>query len=137
MVKVLLGILKKEIIELEKQMIHMNAQEGCVIVMDVKTGFVRAIANLSKKEKGGYAESYNFAIGNAEVPGSTYKLASVMAGLEDNKFKITDKVNANGSYFIAGAKLSDSNHGMGYGNITIKKAFATNVAKAFLLDVAP
>jgi len=44
--------------ELEKQMIYMNAQEGCVIVMDVKTGFVRAIANLSKKEKGGYAESY-------------------------------------------------------------------------------
>ena len=109
--------------ELEKQMIHMNAQEGCVIVMDVKTGFVRAIANLSKQEKGGYAESYNFAIGNAEVPGSTYKLASVMAGLEDNKFKITDLVNANGSYFIAGGKLSDSNHGMGYGRITIKKAF--------------
>ena len=109
--------------ELEKQMIYMNAQEGCVIVMDVKTGFVRAIANLSKQEKGGYAESYNFAIGNAEVPGSTYKLASVMAGLEDKKFKITDKVNASGRYSIAGGKLSDSNHGMGYGTITIKKAF--------------
>ena len=109
--------------ELEKQMLFMDAEEGCVVVMDVKTGFVRAIANLSKQEKGGYAETYNFAIGHAEVPGSTYKLASLMAGLEDGKFKITDKVNAVGRYAIAGGKLSDSNHGMGYGTITIKKAF--------------
>lgn len=109
--------------ELEKQMLYMDAEEGCVVVMDVKTGFVRAIANLTKQKKGGYAESYNFAIGHAEVPGSTYKLASIMAGLEDGKFKITDKVNASGRYAIAGGKLSDSNHGMGYGNITIKKAF--------------
>ena len=109
--------------ELEKQMLYMDAEEGCVVVMDVKTGFVRAIANLTKQKKGGYAESYNFAIGHADVPGSTYKLASLMAGLEDGKFKITDKVNAGGSYAIAGGKLSDSNHGMGYGNITIKKAF--------------
>ncbi|MFM6934509.1 MAG: penicillin-binding protein [Flavobacteriales bacterium] len=109
--------------ELEKQMLYMDAEVGCVIVMDVKTGFVRAIANLTKQKKGGYSESYNFAIGHAEVPGSTYKLASLMAGLEDEKFKITDKVNAGGSYFIAGAKLTDSNHGMGYGTITIKKAF--------------
>jgi cell division protein FtsI (penicillin-binding protein 3) len=109
--------------ELEKQMLFMDAEEGCVVVMDVKTGFVRAIANLSKQEKGGYAETYNFAIGHAEVPGSTYKLASLMAGLEDGKFKITDKVNASGRYAIAGGKLSDSNHGMGYGTITIKKAF--------------
>lgn len=109
--------------ELEKQMLYMDAEEGCVVVMDVKTGFVRAISNLSKQKNGAYSETYNFAIGHAEVPGSTYKLASIMAGLEDGKFKITDKVNAGGSYSIAGGKLSDSNHGMGYGTISIKKAF--------------
>lgn len=109
--------------ELEKQMIHMQAEYGCVIVMDVKTGYVRAIANLTKQENGSYAEQYNYAIGHTEVPGSTFKLAALLAGLEDNKFKITDYVNANGVYAIAGGKLSDSNHGRGYGRITIRKAF--------------
>jgi cell division protein FtsI (penicillin-binding protein 3) len=47
-----------------------------------------------------------------------------MAGLEDGKFKITDKVNAVGTYnFASGHKLRDSNHGMGYGEITIQQAF--------------
>lgn len=109
--------------ELEKQMIFMNAEHGCVILMDVKTGYVRAIANLTKVEEGKYTESYNYAIGYLEVPGSTFKLASLMAGLEDGKFKITDKVNAGGRYSVGGSSMSDSNHGMGYGTITIQQAF--------------
>lgn len=109
--------------ELEKQMIFMNAEHGCVILMDVKTGYVRAIANLTKVEEGKYTESYNYAIGYLEVPGSTFKLASLMAGLEDGKFKITDKVNAVGRYSVGGSSMSDSNHGMGYGTITIQQAF--------------
>jgi cell division protein FtsI (penicillin-binding protein 3) len=109
--------------ELEKQMIFMNAEHGCVILMDVKTGYVRAVANLTKVEEGKYTESYNYAIGYLEVPGSTFKLASLMAGLEDGKFKITDKVNAVGRYSVGGSSMSDSNHGMGYGTITIQQAF--------------
>jgi cell division protein FtsI (penicillin-binding protein 3) len=109
--------------ELEKQMIFMNAEHGCVILMDVNTGYVRAIANLTKVEEGKYTESYNYAIGYLEVPGSTFKLASLMAGLEDGKFKITDKVNAVGRYSVGGSSMSDSNHGMGYGTITIQQAF--------------
>jgi cell division protein FtsI (penicillin-binding protein 3) len=109
--------------ELEKQMIFMNAEHGCVILMDVKTGYVRAIANLTKIGEGKYTENYNYAIGYLEVPGSTFKLASLMAGLEDGKFKITDKVNAGGRYAVGGSSMSDSNHGMGYGTITIQQAF--------------
>jgi cell division protein FtsI (penicillin-binding protein 3) len=92
-------------------------------LMDVKTGYVRAVANLTKVEEGKYTESYNYAIGYLEVPGSTFKLASLMAGLEDGKFKITDKVNAVGRYSVGGSSMSDSNHGMGYGTITIQQAF--------------
>jgi cell division protein FtsI (penicillin-binding protein 3) len=109
--------------ELEKQMIYMDAQHGSVILMEVQTGYVRAIANLTKVSKGKYTESFNYAIGHLEVPGSTFKLASLMAGLEDERFKITDKVNATGRYNVGGDGMSDSNHGMGYGVITIQQAF--------------
>lgn len=109
--------------ELEKQLRDMKAEHGCVIVMDVKTGFIRAMANLDRTENGTFVEGYNHAIGTREVPGSTFKLASLMAALEDGKININDKVNAGGSYVFPGKILKDSNHGMGYGVITVKKAF--------------
>lgn len=109
--------------ELERQLRDMSADHGCVIVMEVKTGFIRAIVNLTNNDNKSYSESYNYAIGYNEVPGSTFKLASLMAGLEDGKFKISDNVNAVGSYSFPGKRLEDSNHGVGYGTITIQKAF--------------
>ena len=110
--------------ELERQLRDMGADHGCVILMDVKTGFVKAISNLGRLKNGNYAEFYNYSIGELETPGSTFKLASIMAGLEDGKYKITDKVNAFGSYpFSGGIIMKDSNHGRGYGKITIKQAF--------------
>ncbi len=109
--------------ELEKQLRDMKAEHGCVIVMDVKTGFVRAMANLDRTEKGTFIEGFNHAIGTREVPGSTFKLASLMAALEDGKINIMDKVDAFGSYVFPGKTLTDSNHGIGYGRITIKHSF--------------
>ena len=109
--------------ELEKQLRDMKAEHGCVIVMDVKTGYVRAIANLDRTEEGKFNEGYNHAIGTKEVPGSTFKLASLMAALEDGKINIMDKVDAVGSYVFKGKTFTDSNHGIGYGRITIKHAF--------------
>jgi cell division protein FtsI (penicillin-binding protein 3) len=109
--------------ELEKQLRDMKAEHGCVIVMDVKTGFIRAMANLDRTEKGTFIEGFNHAIGTREVPGSTFKLASLMAALEDGKINIMDKVDAFGSYVFPGKTLTDSNHGIGYGRITIKHSF--------------
>lgn len=109
--------------ELEKQMIYMGAEHGSVILMEVQTGYVRAVANLTRIEKGKYAENFNYAIGHLEVPGSTFKLASLMAGLEDGRFQITDKVNATGFYKIGKDGMPDSNHGRGYGVITVQQAF--------------
>ena len=109
--------------ELEKQLKEMDAESGSVIVMEVNTGYVRAIVNLSREKNGEFAENFNRAFGYVEAPGSTFKLASLMAALEDGKIKITDKVNANGVYSFYGSKLSDSNHGIGYGTITLQEAF--------------
>ena len=78
--------------ELHKQLKKQHAKNGSVIVMDVKTGYVKAIVNLSRANDGAYYESYNHAIGTKEVPGSTFKLASLMAALEDEKIKITESV---------------------------------------------
>lgn len=108
--------------ELLRQLKNQDAKNGCVIVMDVKTGQVKAIVNLKRDKNGNYNEAYNQAIGTKEVPGSTFKLASLMALLEDGKVKISDIVDAKGTYRFYDAKLTDSHHG-GYGLITIQQAF--------------
>lgn len=122
--------------ELEKQMKTQNAQSGCVVVMDVKTGFVRAMTNLTRDKAGNYSEKLNYAIGVTEVPGSTFKLASLMAVLEDEKVKITDSVRASGRYTFTGKTFEDANEGKGYGRITIKGAFenSSNVFSSIIFN---
>ncbi len=108
--------------ELYRQLKNQGAKSGCVIVMDVKTGFVRAVSNLQLASDGEYYELYNHAIGTKEVPGSTFKLAVLMAALEDQKISLDDTVNAVGEYQFYDLKLKDSNP-YGYGRITIRRAF--------------
>lgn len=108
--------------ELYQQLKTQGAKSGCVIVMDVKTGFVRAISNLQKAEDGEYYELYNHAIGTREVPGSTFKLATLMAALEDEKVTLTDTFNAVGKYEFYGKTFEDS-YEFGYGKITVQRAF--------------
>lgn len=119
--------------ELERQLKDQGAKSGSVIVMDVKTGFVKAIANLTQDDDGQYYELFNHAIGTKEVPGSTFKLASLMAALEDEKIDIDDTVSANGEYTFYGKTLHDAVKG-GYGRITIRKAFekSSNVIAAVI-----
>jgi cell division protein FtsI (penicillin-binding protein 3) len=109
--------------ELLSQLKVHGAKSGCAIVMDVKTGFVKAIVNLSVAANGEYYELYNHAIGSREVPGSTFKLASLMAGLEDQKFNVMDKVDAASKYTFYGKYSLNEAHGANYGRITIKSAF--------------
>ncbi len=107
--------------ELERQLKLQGAKNGSVILMDVKTGFIKAIVSLTKASDGAYYELYNHAIGTKEVPGSTFKLASLMAALEDNKIEITDKVNATGVYRFYKNEMTDHDGAMGV--ITIQEAF--------------
>lgn len=109
--------------ELEHQLKEMEAQSGTIILMEVATGHVKAIVNLDRAEDGTFSEKFNHAVGLREVPGSTMKLASIMAGLEDGKFKISDKVNAIGAYRVGRKTFMDANNGRGYGTITIQQAF--------------
>ncbi|MEC8853832.1 MAG: penicillin-binding transpeptidase domain-containing protein, partial [Bacteroidota bacterium] len=100
-----------------------KAEYGCVIVMKVKTGEIKAIANLKRTEEGKFFENYNYAIGEHSEPGSTFKLASILAGLEDGLFKLSDSVDTeNGRYKFYDRTMIDSKRG-GYGKITIGEAF--------------
>lgn len=68
-----------------KQLEYYEADHGCVIVMEAKTGAIRAISNLGRSESGGYYETVNYAVGEKHEPGSTFKLAGLLALLESGK----------------------------------------------------
>ena len=108
---------------LMQQLIEQDAEKGCVVLMEVETGYVKAIANLIKNKKTGeFFESQNIAIGTVTEPGSTFKLASMLVALEDGKIRLTDTVNMNGTYRFYDRVLHDSHLG-GYGRNTIQVAF--------------
>ena len=108
---------------LKDQLIKHNADYGTVVLMEVKTGKVRAIANLKMHPEGFYYEERNFAVGNASDPGSTFKLASVIIAVEDGYIKANDLVETgNGKIKYYNKTMKDSHEG-GYGTITIARAF--------------
>ena len=108
--------------ELKAMLEKQEAVHGSVVLMEVETGFVKAIANLTRGEDGGYYETYNHAVGTKSDPGSTFKLASLMALLEDGKADITDTVKAYGKYQCFDKTTYDSKRS-GYGKITLQRAF--------------
>ena len=108
---------------LENTLINNNADWGCVVLMEVATGKVKVIANLKKQEDGSVRENFNYAMAKHVSPGSTFKLASIIAGLEDGFFKVEDSVRTYGGKFsFYDRVMMDSKLGL-YDNITIKNAF--------------
>lgn len=100
-----------------------NADHGCVVLMEVKTGDVKAIANLQRDSKGNYYEYYNYAIGESTEPGSTFKLASLMAAFEDGLVNLKDSVNTEqGVVKFYDATMKDTKQG-GHGKITVQRVF--------------
>jgi len=81
--------------ELQKALKKYEADAGTVVVMEVATGAIRAISNLSSNGKGGYSEAYNFAIGKQNEPGSTFKLATALALMDDGYAQLDTKVDLN------------------------------------------
>lgn len=118
-----------------KQLIANEAEQGCVILMEVKTGYVSAIVNLQKSPSGEYEERYNYAVGHSCEPGSTFKLASLLAAFEDNKLSLQDSVDTgNGIHYFGRRKIEDSHRG-GYGKISVGRAFevSSNVGVAKIM----
>ena len=78
---------------LQKGLEAESADHGCVIVMESKTGAIKAMSNLKRGEDGQYYEAQNYAVSEFTEPGSTFKLLSAIALLEDGKVKTTDSID--------------------------------------------
>lgn len=112
-----------------------QAQYGTVVLMEVQTGEIKAISNLSRMQSGAYAESYNWAVQGTNDPGSTFKLASMLALLEEGKVELTDSVDTGeGSIQFYNRTLTDVKKG-GYGMMTVEDVFvkSSNVGTAKLV----
>ena len=101
---------------------YHDADWGTAVLMEVESGHIKAIANL-KYEDGVFDEHYNHAIAEHSEPGSTFKLASVIAGLEDDFYSLLDSVDTeDGTHQFYDKTMRDSKKG-GYGKISIGDAF--------------
>lgn len=106
-----------------KQLEYYQADHGCVVVMETKTGEVKAISNLGRDEDGTYFETQNYAVAESTEPGSTFKLIDLIALLDDKKIdtsKVYDTQGGIVKYY--GKSVRDSNKG-GYGKISLARGF--------------
>ncbi|WP_111308007.1 penicillin-binding protein [Confluentibacter sediminis] len=117
-----------------EQLEKYKADHGCVVVMETKTGEIKAISNLGRNPDGLYLERLNYAVGERAEIGSTFKLMAVTAALEDKVIDTSDVVDTEkGILTFYGKKVRDSHNG-GYGKITVSEAFEvssnTGIVKA-------
>ncbi|MFT4969050.1 MAG: cell division protein FtsI (penicillin-binding protein 3) [Chitinophagales bacterium] len=112
---------------LKKALLSSNADNGCAVVMEVKTGKIKAIANLTyRKELGRYIEYYNYAVGANTEPGSTFKLMAMAALLEDGLLKDVnaETVDVEGGVKKYADRIMRDVHVFNHDTITVKEAFA-------------
>ena len=106
-----------------KQLEDFQAHHGSVVIMETKTGAIKAISNLARTKEGKYYERLNYAVGESHEPGSTFKLMSIMAALEDNVIDPSSLIDTkNGELVFYGNKVRDSRKG-GYGKISVHEVF--------------
>ncbi|MHA7942976.1 penicillin-binding protein [Formosa sp. 3Alg 14/1] len=119
-----------------KQLEYYEAEHGCVVVMEVATGEIKAISNLGRTKNGGYYEKLNYAVGESHEPGSTFKTMALVAALEDKVVDTATVVDTeNGSKRFYGRSISDSHHG-GFGKISVARALevSSNIGLATIID---
>ncbi|HAM10842.1 MAG: hypothetical protein A2X05_13655 [Bacteroidetes bacterium GWE2_41_25] len=100
-----------------------NAHHGCAVLMEVKTGDIKAIANLETGSDGRYHETYNYALGESTEPGSTFKLPAIMAALEDGVIDTSDIIDTGTGSVRYYNKIIRDTRDEGYGKISVKQVF--------------
>ena len=120
------------------KMKELNADMGVVILMEVKTGEVKAIVNMSKAGDGNYYEMNNHAISTRMEPGSTFKTASMLVALDDEVADTSDIVDTGkGIYQMHGRAMKDHNwNNGGYGPINMQKILgvSSNIGVSRIID---
>ena len=118
----------------------VHGEIGIVVVMEVKTGDVKAIVNLTRGEDGEYYEMKNNAVSDLWEPGSTFKTASIMVALEDGKINLNKVVNcAPGIVNMHGRNMKDHNwHKGGYKELKVPDILgqSSNIGVSTIIDEA-
>ena len=119
-----------------KQLEFYEADHGCVVVMETKTGEIKAISNLGRSSSGKYYERLNYAVGESHEPGSAFKVMAFVAALEAKVIDTSTIVDTGtGKYQMYGRFINDSHRG-GYGKISAARALevSSNIAFARLIE---
>ena len=123
---------------LREQLQTLDAEMGLVVLMDVKTGEVRAISNMGRVAEGVYAETKNHAVADELEPGSTFKIASMMVALEDGVVDVNDSIFCeNGAWAIHRRVMKDHNWNKGgYGWLTVPEIIhnSSNIGIAKIIE---
>ncbi|MCF6347838.1 MAG: transpeptidase family protein [Flavobacteriaceae bacterium] len=118
------------------QLEKYKADHGTVVVMEVKTGEIKAIANLGRNREGKYYERLNYAVGESHEPGSTFKLMSMMVALEDKVIDTATIIDTGeGKYKVYDRTVRDTHRG-GYGKISVARVFevSSNVGLVKIIE---
>ena len=108
---------------------------GTVVVMEVATGEIKAMVNLEKNGKGGFDETYNYAIGRKGEPGSVFKGATLTTLLEDKKLTLETVVPAPVIWNYGGGKPFEDSYLRNYpGTISVLRAFEISSNNIFRMQ---
>lgn len=125
---------------LRNKLHEVNGEVGVAIVMETKTGDVKAIVNLQRAGDGEYYEMKNSAVSDLWEPGSTFKTASILVALDDGVIKKTDRIDTgNGIYMMHGRPMKDHNWRKGgYHELTVSGVleYSSNIGVSRLIDQA-
>ncbi len=110
--------------ELRSALQESSARAGTAVIMEVSTGAIKAMVNLSRGSDGSYYENWNHAVGTLTEPGSTFKLVSALAMLEDGVVDLNTRIDINGGRkkFYTEEMFDSDLHGIKYA--TFKEVFA-------------
>ena len=109
---------------------------GTVVVMEVATGEIKAMVNLEKDGKGGFDETYNYAIGRKGEPGSVFKCATLTTMLEDKKVTLDTEIPATVTWNYGGGKPFVDHYLDRYSTISVKRGFEISSNNVFRILAA-
>ena len=126
---------------LNNTLVTNKAEQGCAILMEVETGYIRAMANLKlNHETGEYEESYNFALAERYEPGSVFKIASMIVLLNHNEnMRLNDTINiGRGDITFSKRTMRDDHVIRGSGRISVAEVIeqSSNKGTAVLVTRA-
>jgi cell division protein FtsI (penicillin-binding protein 3) len=121
---------------LEHQLVKYNADHGCVLVMETQTGKIRAMVNLKKNSDNQYTDTYNYAVKDATEPGSTFKVISLLAAMDDGFVDENTKVQVNAEWEYAGQKITDHSSGLFDVSDVLAKSLNIGAAKMIVKNYA-